>query len=59
MFIGNSEKEAFLDGIFKGANGLPKDNPYPVECRMFMYWNDGFKTGRKYFIKIEEGENLD
>lgn len=54
MFIGESEKQAFLDGIFKGANGLPKNNPYPQECRMFAYYNDGYKTGKKYFIYVEK-----
>lgn len=53
MFRGKEEKEAFLDGIFKGSNNLPKICPYPSECKMAIYWYDGYNTGKKFFINID------
>lgn len=46
MFTTNSEKTAWNEGLFAGANGLRKNNPYPTDTKLHSFWNDGYKIGK-------------
>ena len=44
MFTNNEEKTAYFKGIEDGTKGITK-NPYPVESRLYGFWESGNKIG--------------